>query len=91
MTIEKVEKNGWVERDPVALTLNPRPTSLYHLRSFPAVFFPVDLILEFWKMGCFWKAFSVCSAAIVEAILKNVVRAALVGFGNAGGWVGVER
>lgn len=46
--------------EDLALTLNPRPTSLYHRLVRPALFFafPVLLIFEFWKMGCFWKAFS---------------------------------
>jgi len=39
--------------------LNPRPTSLYHLRPPLPTFDDLTLDLEFKKMcGCFWKALS---------------------------------
>lgn len=38
--------------------LNPSPTSFTHRLSFVTVFF-TPLIFAFWKIACFWKAFSI--------------------------------
>ena len=54
--------------------LNPRPTSLYHLRPPLPTFDDLTLDLEFKKMcGCFWKALSDWTVNSVAMFAENVV------------------